>query len=186
MDATAHVLVEVKDGIGWHTLNRPEALNTLSREMKDILFDATADFEHDPAVRCVVIRGNGRHFMAGGNIKEFNKSLRSGDRRTISAASRPAWWLTHQVIYHLRRMPKPVLASIHGAVAGFGLSLVMASDLAIASDDADFYLAYRRIGLSADGGASYFLPRIVGERRALEIALLGERFDAHKAKNSAC
>ena len=79
-------------------------------------------------------------------------------------------------------MPKPVLASIHGAVAGFGLSLVMASDLAVASDDAIFTLAYRHIGLSADGGASYFLPRIVGERRALEIALLGERFDAAKAK----
>jgi 2-(1,2-epoxy-1,2-dihydrophenyl)acetyl-CoA isomerase len=76
----AHVITEVGDGIGWITLNRPDALNTLSREMKDLLFDATAAFEHDPAVRCVVIRGNGRHFMAGGNIKEFHEALRSGDR----------------------------------------------------------------------------------------------------------
>ena len=179
---TAHVLVEVKDSIGWLTLNRPEALNTLSREMKDILFDATADFERDAAVRCIVIRGNGRHFMAGGNIKEFNESLRSGDREEYFRGFEARVVSAHQVIYHLRRMPKPVLASIHGAVAGFGLSLVMASDLAVASDDAIFTLAYRHIGLSADGGASYFLPRIVGERRALEIALLGERFDAAKAK----
>jgi 2-(1,2-epoxy-1,2-dihydrophenyl)acetyl-CoA isomerase len=76
----AHVIAEVTDGIGWITLNRPEELNTLSREMKDLLFEATAAFEHDPAVRCVVLRGHGRHFMAGGNIKEFNEALRSGDR----------------------------------------------------------------------------------------------------------
>ena len=76
----AHVITEVTDGIGWITLNRPDALNTLSREMKDLLFEATAALEHDPAVRCVVIRGNGRHFMAGGNIKEFHEALRSGDR----------------------------------------------------------------------------------------------------------
>jgi enoyl-CoA hydratase/carnithine racemase len=85
------------------------------------------------------------------------------------------------VIYHLRRMPKPVLASIHGAVAGFGLSLVMASDLAVASDDAIFTLAYRHIGLSADGGASYFLPRIVGERRAREMIFCGRRYTGPEA-----
>ena len=178
----AHVIAEVTDGIGWITLNRPEELNTLSREMKDLLFEATAAFEHDPAVRCVVLRGNGRHFMAGGNIKEFNEALRSGDRTAYFRGFETRVVSAHQVIYHLRRMAKPVLVSVHGAVAGFGLSLVMAADLAIASDDALFTLAYRHIGLSADGGASYFLPRIVGERRALEIALLGERFDANKAR----
>ena len=78
----AHVLTEVGDGIGWITLNRPEELNTLSREMKDLLFEATAAFEHDPAVRRVVLRGNGRRLMAGGNIKAFHEALRSGDRAT--------------------------------------------------------------------------------------------------------
>ena len=87
----------------------------------------------------------------------------------------------HQTIYQLRRMAKPVLVSVQGAAAGFGLSMILAADLAIASDDAFFTLAYRHIGLSADGGATYFLPRIVGERRALEITLLGERFSAQKA-----
>jgi 2-(1,2-epoxy-1,2-dihydrophenyl)acetyl-CoA isomerase len=76
----AHVVAEAGDGIGWTTLNRPEELNTLSRERKDLPFEATAAFEHEAAVRCLVIRGNGRHFMAGGNIKEFQEALRSGDR----------------------------------------------------------------------------------------------------------
>src|ERR1044072_3297984 len=80
-------------------------------------------------------------------------------------------------------MNKPVIASVHGAAAGFGLSLILNCDLAIAADDSFFTLAYRHIGLSADGGATYFLPRIVGERKALEIALLGERFSAEEAKD---
>jgi 2-(1,2-epoxy-1,2-dihydrophenyl)acetyl-CoA isomerase len=82
-------------------------------------------------------------------------------------------------------MNKPVLASVQGAAAGFGLSLILNCDLAIASDDAFFTLAYRHIGLSADGGATYFLPRVVGERKALEIALLGERFTAQEAKDNS-
>lgn len=177
-----HVLADIRDGVGWLTLNRPNQLNTLSPQMKDLLFEATARFERDPTVRCVVIRGNGRHFMAGGNIKEFDEALRRGDREAYYRGFEARVVGAHQTIYHLRRMQKPVLASIHGAVAGFGMSLLMSADLAIAGDDAIFTLAYRHIGLSADGGASYFLPRIVGERRALEIALLGERFDAAKAR----
>jgi 2-(1,2-epoxy-1,2-dihydrophenyl)acetyl-CoA isomerase len=148
--------------------------------MTDGLIDATARFERDPAVRCVVLRGAGDHFMAGGDIKGFRKSL-SEDRAGHVARLEMRVVKVHQAIYHLRRMPKPVLASVQGAAAGFGLSMILASDLAIAADDAFFTLAYRHIGLSADGGATYFLPRIVGERRALEIALLGERFTAERA-----
>ncbi len=176
-----HVLAEVKDGIGWLTLNRPESLNALSFEMTDLLIRHTAEFEKDAKVRCVVIRGAGTHFMAGGDIKGFHRSLTENkvahlagfEMRVVKA---------HQTIYQIRRMRKPVLASVQGAAAGFGLSLILNCDLAIASDDAFFTLAYRHIGLSADGGATYFLPRIVGERKALEIALLGERFSAEEAK----
>ncbi|MGO8919952.1 MAG: enoyl-CoA hydratase [Stellaceae bacterium] len=175
-----HVLTEIKDGIGSIVFNRPEALNALSPEMTEGLIEATGRFERDPAVRCVVIRGAGDHFMAGGDIKGFQKSL-SEDRAGHVARLEMRVVKVHQAIYHLRRMPKPVLASVQGAAAGFGLSMILASDLAIAGDDAFFTLAYRHIGLSADGGATYFLPRIVGERRALEIALLGERFTAQRA-----
>jgi len=176
-----HVLAEIKDGIGWLTLNRPESLNALSFEMTDLLIKHTAEFEKDAKVRCVVIRGAGTHFMAGGDIKGFHKSL-TETRDAHLAGFEMRVVKAHQLIYHLRRMPKPVLASVQGAAAGFGLSLILACDLAMATDDAFFTLAYRHIGLSADGGATYFLPRIVGERRALEIALLGERFTAQKAQ----
>ncbi len=177
-----HVLVEVKDGIGTITLNRPAALNALSAAMGDGLIEATGRFERDAAVRCVVIRGAGDHFMAGGDVKGFHKSL-TEDREDHLARLEMRVVKAHQLIYHLRRMPKPVLASVQGAAAGFGLSLILAADLAIAAEDAFFTLAYRHIGLSADGGATYFLPRIVGERRALEIALLGERFAAQQARD---
>lgn len=176
-----HVLSEIEDGIGTITLNRPEALNALSPEMTDGLIEATARLERDPQARCVLIRGAGEHFMAGGDIKGFHKSL-TEDRAGHVARLEMRVVKAHQTIYHLRRMTKPVLVSVQGAAAGFGLSLILAADLAIASDDAFFTLAYRHIGLSADGGATYFLPRIVGERRALEIALLGERFTASGAK----
>jgi 2-(1,2-epoxy-1,2-dihydrophenyl)acetyl-CoA isomerase len=175
-----HVLAEIKDGIGWLTLNRPDQLNALSMEMRDLLIEHTAKFEKDPAVRCVVIRGAGTHFMAGGDIRGFHKSL-TEEKESHLAGFEMRVVRAHQLIYQIRRMNKPVLASVQGAAAGFGLSLILNCDLAIASDDAFFTLAYRHIGLSADGGATYFLPRVVGERRALEIALLGERFTAQKA-----
>jgi len=178
-----HVLAEVRDGIGWLTLNRPQSLNALSFEMTDLLIRHTAAFEKDPAVRCVVVRGAGTHFMAGGDIKGFHRSL-TEDRAQHLAGFEMRVVKAHQTIYQIRRMAKPVLASVQGAAAGFGLSLILNCDLAIASDDAFFTLAYRHIGLSADGGATYFLPRIVGERKALEIALLGERFTAQEAKEN--
>jgi 2-(1,2-epoxy-1,2-dihydrophenyl)acetyl-CoA isomerase len=177
-----HVLTEIKDGVGIITLNRPEVLNALSAEMTEGLIAASAAFERDAAVRCVLIRGAGTHFMAGGDIRGFHKSL-TENREAHLAGFEMRVVKAHQLIYQLRRMPKPVLVSVQGAAAGFGLSLILAADLAIASDDAFFTLAYRHIGLSADGGATYFLPRVVGERRALEIALLGDRFTAQKAQD---
>ncbi len=175
-----HILVEVKDGIGTITFNRPESRNALSPQMVDGLIDTSARFERDAGVRCVLLRGAGDHFMAGGDVKGFHKAL-TEDREGHLARFEMRVVRVHQAIYQLRRMGKPVLASVQGAAAGFGLSAILAADLAIASDDAFFTLAYRHLGLSADGGATYFLPRIVGERRALEIALLGERFTAARA-----
>jgi 2-(1,2-epoxy-1,2-dihydrophenyl)acetyl-CoA isomerase len=178
--AEQHVLTRVEDGIGWITLNRPEVRNALSPAMVDGLIEATYRFEHDKAVRCVVISGAGGHFMAGGDIKGFDRALKE-DRDNHLRAFEMRVVRVHQIIYQLRRMEKPVLVSVQGAAAGFGLSVVLAADLAIAADDAFFTLAYRHIGLTADGGSTYFLPRVVGERRALEIALLGDRFTAERA-----
>jgi len=176
------VLTELRNGIATITLNRPTALNALTAEMMEGLIEASARCERDDTVRCVVIRGAGDNFMAGGDLKSFHASL-TQDRDNYLRRREMQVVAAHQLIYQLRRMPKPVLASVRGAAAGFGLSLVLAADLAIASDDALFTLAYRHVGLSADGGATYFLPRVVGERRALELALLGERFNAERAKD---
>ena len=174
------VLSETAQGIATITLNRPAALNALTPQMMEGLIDATARAERDDDIRCVLIRGAGDNFMAGGDVKGFHKSL-TEDRDNYLRRREMQVVAAHQLIYQLRRMPKPVLVSVRGAAAGFGLSLVLAADLAIASEDAIFTLAYRHIGLSADGGATYFLPRVVGERRALELALLGERFHAERA-----
>ncbi len=170
----------VQDGVGTLLFNRPEALNALSPGLVEGLIDATRRFEQDPLVRCVLIRGAGKTFMAGGDIKAFHRSLTETREAHLAGFERRIV-NGHLAIHRLRRMMKPVLVAVQGAAAGFGLSIVAAADLAIAADDAVFSLAYRHIGLTADGGASYFLPRIVGERRALEIALLGERFSARKA-----
>lgn len=174
------VVTEVADGIGTLTFNRPAVLNALSWEMTEQLIEATRRLERDPNVRCVVVRGAGDNFMAGGDVKGFYKSLTEA-REAHVAGMEARVVNVHHIIYSLRRMPKPVLVSIQGAAAGIGLSLTLACDLAIAADDAFFTLAYRHIGLSADGGSTYFLPRIVGERKALELALLGERFTAQQA-----
>lgn len=170
----------VADGVATLTLNRPESLNALNLELIAALRDATARVEHDPAVRAVVIRGAGEHFMAGGDLKWFRSQL------DHSAVERQAIYenvveSVQSVVLRLRRMDKPVIAAVRGAAAGFGLSLVLACDLAVASESAYFTLAYRHIALSPDGGATWTLPRLVGMKKAAEIALLGDRFDARAA-----
>jgi len=174
------VLLDLDGAVATLTLNRPQALNALDLAMTDALRATTERVEGDPAIRAVVLRGAGNHFMAGGDIKWFNTMLDipAGERR---ARFERLISDVHGSILRLRRMGKPVIASVHGAVAGFGLSLMNACDLAIAADDAYFTLAYCHIATSPDGGATYALPRLVGLKQAMEIALLGDRFDARRA-----
>jgi 2-(1,2-epoxy-1,2-dihydrophenyl)acetyl-CoA isomerase len=178
---TETVLLEVAEGVATVTLNRPEALNALSDDMIAALVAVMTQVEEDRAVRCVVLRGAGDHFMAGGDIKGFHGRLAETTPAERAAHFRDKIHSLHPAIVSMRRMPKPVIASLRGAAAGFGLSLALATDLAIASEDAYFTLAYCLIGTSPDGGSSYHLPHIVGVRKAMEIALLGERFDAKTA-----
>ncbi len=162
------------------TMNRPKALNALNRELTLALREVVFAAEQDEAVRCLVLRG-GDHFMAGGDLKFFAEQFgkrSAGETRILFEAFIHD---VHAMILSLRRMPKPVLASVSGATAGFGLSLMMACDLALAADDSYFTLAYSLIGVSPDGSSTFSLPRIVGARKAMEIALLGDRFDAAEA-----
>lgn len=177
----APVLVSAQEGVTTVTLNRPRALNALNRELTLALREAVFAAEHDPQVRCLVIRG-GEHFMAGGDLKHFDELIAGRPAAENRVRFEGLIHEVHALILSLRRMPKPVVASVSGAAAGFGMSLMMACDLALAADNAYFTLAYSLIGATPDGGSTYALPRIVGQKKAMEIALLGDRFDAATAE----
>jgi 2-(1,2-epoxy-1,2-dihydrophenyl)acetyl-CoA isomerase len=178
--ASESVLLDVADRVARITLNRPEVLNALDSAMVEGLRTAIERIAADPSVRAVVLGGAGKGFMAGGDVKWFNES------RGLGPAERSARFErlihdVHAMLLMLRRLPQPVIARVHGPAAGFGLSLAMAADLAVAADDAMFTLAYCHIGTSPDGGSTWFLPRHVGLKKAMEIALLGDRFGAPEA-----
>ncbi len=175
------VLATTAGGVSTIALNRPKALNALDRTLTVELRDAVFAAEHDRSVRCVVIRG-GEHFMAGGDLKWFDDLVRSRPPAENRIQFEAFVQEVHGLILSVRRMPKPVIAAVSGAAAGFGMSLTMACDLVIAADDAYFSLAYALIGASPDGGSTFALPRIVGAKKAMEIALLGERLDAASAE----
>ena len=174
------VLLDRDGPVATLTLNRPDALNVLNFAMIDALVAHTATLAADDSLRVVVLRGAGRHFMAGGDIRLFAAELGRSPAERRSMFQRMVERL-HAAVESLHRMPHPVVGRVHGAVAGFGLSLLNACDLVVAADDAYFASAYRQIGLSPDGGGSWSLPRVVGTRKAMEILLLGERFGAADA-----
>jgi 2-(1,2-epoxy-1,2-dihydrophenyl)acetyl-CoA isomerase len=180
MNAEAPLLMSRDGAIATLTLNRPAALNALDRTLMEALADAIANVAADDSLRVLVIAGAGKHFMAGGDLRYFESELaRPEAGRTPFFRGLLA--RLHGAIETLHRMPQIAIAQVHGAVAGFGLSLMCACDLAISADDAYFSAAYRHVALSPDGGGTYALPRLVGMRKALEIMLLAERFDAAEA-----
>lgn len=171
----------INDGVATLTMNRPEARNALSMEMRSMLSDKLHDCESDPSVRCVVLKGKGDHFMAGGDVKSFQ------DIAGVTKEQAHKMFLhrihdLHTIMYAMRRMPKPILASVSGAAAGAGVSIAMACDLVIAAESAFFTLAYVNIGTSPDGSSTYFLPKTVHLKKAMEMALLGDRYTAKQAQ----
>lgn len=178
----SHLEVSKNNGIATLTMNRPEARNALSMEMRTQLCDALHDVEADSSVRCVVLKGAGDHFMAGGDVKGMGESIKKPPEEIRKEFMLRIHDL-HPIMFAMRRMPKPVIASCRGAAAGAGVSVALACDLVIAAEDAFFTLAYCKIGTSPDGSSSFHLPRAVGIKKAMEMALLGDRFDAQAAKD---
>jgi 2-(1,2-epoxy-1,2-dihydrophenyl)acetyl-CoA isomerase len=162
------------------TLNRPDVLNALDLAMIDALVTRTTEVANDDSVSVVVLLGAGKHFMAGGDLRTFAAQLPNAPADRQRSFQQMVERM-HIAVEQLHRMPHPVVCGVHGAVAGFGLSLMNACDLVVAADDAYFASAYRHIALTPDGGGTWSLPRIVGLRKAMEIFLLGERFDAAEA-----
>lgn len=175
-------LEQTRDGaVAVLTMNRPEARNALSMEMRSMLSETLHELELDESVRCVVLRGAGEHFLAGGDVKGMAEAVKQPPdviRRQFVLRIHDL----HPIMFAMRRMPKPVIASVRGAAAGAGVSVALAADLVIAAEDAFFTLAYCHIGTSPDGSSTYTLPRAVGVKKAMEIALLGDRFDAKTAQ----
>lgn len=168
------------DGIGTLTLNRPDAFNAMSPEMIGeftVVFPWLAD---RAALRALVVTGAGKAFSAGGDVTWFRKGLEDEDIDLPSEIRRGAEVL-HQAIVDFRRIPFPVIAAINGPAAGAGFSLALACDIRIASASSFFAPAYGRIGASPDGGMTYFLPRVVGPSRALEILLEDPNMSAEDA-----
>ncbi|MFN3985783.1 MAG: enoyl-CoA hydratase/isomerase family protein [Rhodocyclaceae bacterium] len=175
------VLLEVADGVATLTLNRPEVLNALSVEMMEDLLVCARDLRSRKHVEVVIVTGAGEHFMAGGDLKDFARHFdQSPQARQVTFKAIIEKYINPSVEI-LQSLPQPVVARVKGACAGFGLSLMLGCDLALSADDAKFTTAYASIGLPADGGMSYFLPRIVGRRKAMELLMLGDRFDAAEA-----
>lgn len=176
-----HLLVDHQDGITTLTMNRPKVLNALSMDMRLAMFDAMDEIEADPKVRCVVLRGAGGNFMAGGDVKSFARDYAPMPPQERRAAFERRVHGLSPMLLQMQRMKKPILASVEGAAAGAGMSFMMACDLALAADNSVFRFSYCAIGASPDGSGSYHLPRIVGTRRAMELALLGDKIDAQTA-----
>ena len=176
----SELLVKREGGIATLTINRPESRNALSPALRRQMTDTLREFETDRAVRCVILRGAGEHFMSGGDVKSFlTYAQQPADERRRAFLQRIHD--LHPIMMVMRRMPQPILGSIRGAVAGAGVSIALNCDLLVAAQDAFFTLAYVHIGASPDGGATYHLPRVVGAKKAMEIALLGDRYDAQTA-----
>lgn len=172
------VLFEVRDHVAHITLNRPEAGNGITAKLARELAGAALACQTDPAVRAVLLRGAGDAFCVGGDLKDF-----AARRDRISAYLRETTAHLHLAVSRLARMNAPVVAAVHGAAAGGGFSLACACDLVVAAESASFVIAYSRIGLPPDGGSSYFLPRLIGFRRAMELALFHPRLTAQQARD---
>jgi 2-(1,2-epoxy-1,2-dihydrophenyl)acetyl-CoA isomerase len=175
-DAAETVLlaVDASTRVATITLNRPEALNSLTVPMKQTLLAAFRRVERDGGVRAVVLTGAGRGFCAGQDLRERLQP----DAAPLGVEVRERY---NPLIRAMRAMPKPIVAAVNGVAAGAGASLAMAADIRLASEAASFTLAFGRVGLVPDSGATWFLPRLVGATKAAELALLGDPVSAADA-----
>jgi len=177
------IRVEQRDAVCRITLNRPTSLNAINGDLVAALGHVVTSLKGNRTVRAVVIDGEGDHFMAGGDIKKFQTMLaETTDRTELNGRFSTMLDAVHRVIVDMRSLDQPIVASVKGAVAGAGVSLMLACDLVIAADNAFFTLAYCHLGVSPDGGSTFHLPRMVGLKRSFEMALLGDRFDAATAE----
>jgi len=170
------ILFEQRGTIGTLTFNRPAVFNAMNDELILGMRDLTAKLMTSTTLRALIIKGAGKAFVAGGDVGLFYQR-----RDVIADEVKPLGDALHAGIINIRKLPFPVIAQIHGAVAGAGLSVALACDFAIADETASFTTAYSKIGLSPDGGSTFFLPRIVGMKKAAELIMLPDALNAAQA-----
>jgi enoyl-CoA hydratase/carnithine racemase len=173
--------IAVDGEIGTMTLDRPMVLNAMSPELIGELVEAAGWLADRARLRGLIVTGAGRAFSAGGDVTWFKRGLEESGEY-LSADVRRGAEVLHQAIVDFRRIPYPVIGAINGVAAGAGFSLALMCDLRIASEDAAFVCAYGRIGASPDGGMTYFLPRVVGPARALQLLLEDPILNAQQAR----
>ncbi|MDQ3507205.1 MAG: enoyl-CoA hydratase/isomerase family protein, partial [Actinomycetota bacterium] len=171
---TETIVFEKKDGVATIALDRPDRLNAFDGTMHEELYVALEDVENDEEIRCVVLRGEGRGFSAGADLS----SVRSEDDPDLGEYLRQTY---SRAIVKMARMEKPIVAALHGPVYGAGMGMALACDMRIASESAKFSVAFVKIGLMPDAGVSFFLPRIVGLGRAMEMSMTGDAVEADEA-----
>lgn len=169
------ILFERHDGVVTITLNRPETLNAFNDTMIRETTDAFKQCGKDPAVRCAILTGAGRGFSSGQDLADVQKR---GDEFSIAEHLRQGY---HRLILEMVRLEKPIIAAINGVAAGAGFGIALATDIRIASDKASFILAFSRVGLIPDSGTNWFLPRLIGQGRAYELAITADRLPADQA-----
>ena len=171
------LIFEKSKGIATITLNRPEAANGINMLLAEELMDAAIRCEDDNTIRAIIITGNGKMFSAGGDLKSF---AAFGDEIAIKLKELTVY--LHSAITRFARMDAPVIVAVNGMAAGAGFSLAVAGDMVLAAESAKFTMAYTAAGLSPDGSASYYLPRLIGIRKTQELMLTNRRLSATEAE----
>lgn len=169
------ILFEAKDRVATITLNRPDRFNAFTPEMLQELHDALKKCAKDDEVRVIVITGAGKAFNSGQDLKNVHGAI--GERNLGDSVEQ----LFNPVIKFMHALPKPIVARLNGVAAGAGCSLALACDMVIASEEAKMIEVFINIGLVPDSGSSYFLPRVVGSKKAFEFCTMGTRITAHEA-----
>jgi 2-(1,2-epoxy-1,2-dihydrophenyl)acetyl-CoA isomerase len=170
------LLFDVSDNVATITLNRPDSANALNEQMSRDLMHASIACDEDPSIRAVLLTGTGRFFSAGGDLKSF-----AGQGQSLSAGIKEMVTYFHGAISRFRRMDPPMVAAVNGTAAGAGMSMACSCDIVLAAESARFTMAYTAVGLVPDGSSTYFLPRIVGVKRATELAITNRALSAQEA-----
>lgn len=171
------ILYEVKDEVAVLTFNRPEVSNGFNIPVCQEILDALAKAEQDETVKLLVIQANGKVFSVGGDLVEMQRAVEADDVQSLVLIAD----LVNQISFALKRLPKPVIMSIDGAVAGAAANMAVAADFVVATEQTKFIQAFVNVGLAPDAGGLFLMSRAIGTTRATQLAMTGEGLSAEKA-----